>query len=125
MILEQLSVANIASQVSTDLWRETSIILKIDAPFPAADVRKLAGSEWPENVLASAVQRAAEPDQDARSLRPASLSGAVATRPSILPATAGALRTRALLRQPAVKAGDQDELQPRGPDQRQIPTLGF
>jgi hypothetical protein len=39
--------------VSTDLWRLTSIILKIEAPFPAADVRKPARSEWPDNVLAS------------------------------------------------------------------------
>jgi hypothetical protein len=38
--------------VSTDLWRLTSIILKIDAPLPAADVRKPARREWPENVPA-------------------------------------------------------------------------
>jgi hypothetical protein len=40
-------------RVSTDLCRDTSIILKIDAPLPAAEVRKPARSEWPENVLAS------------------------------------------------------------------------
>src|ERR1700681_98891 len=45
--------------MSTDLWRETSIILKIDAPLPAAEVRKPDRSEWPENVLASKPARAA------------------------------------------------------------------
>ena len=39
--------------MSTDLCRLTSIILKIDAPFPAAEVRKPARREWPENALAS------------------------------------------------------------------------
>jgi hypothetical protein len=41
------------------LCQLTSIILKIDAPLPAADVRKPARSEWPENALASNPARSA------------------------------------------------------------------
>jgi hypothetical protein len=55
MILEQLSVADVTRRVSTDLCRLTSIILKIDAPLPAADVRKPARKEWPENRRGDAV----------------------------------------------------------------------
>jgi integrase len=52
--LTDRSVANIV--------KATSIILKIDAPLPAADVRKPARSEWPENVSASNPARAAQAD---------------------------------------------------------------
>ena len=33
------------------LWRLTSIILKIEAPRPAADVRKPERSEWPAKSI--------------------------------------------------------------------------
>jgi hypothetical protein len=36
------------------LWRLTSIILKIEAPRPAADVRKPDRSEWPAKSLGQA-----------------------------------------------------------------------
>jgi len=45
MILEQLRVAHVALRVSTDLCRDTSIILKMEAPLAAADVRKPDRSE--------------------------------------------------------------------------------
>jgi hypothetical protein len=41
-----------------DLCRDTSIVVKIDAPLPAADVRKPARTEWPENSAASNPDRA-------------------------------------------------------------------
>src|ERR1700752_3826323 len=40
-------------------WRLTSIILKIDAPRPAAEVRKPERSEWPAKRLGSSPTRRA------------------------------------------------------------------
>src|SRR5882724_2097704 len=40
-------------RLSTDLCRETSIILKMFAPLVAAEVRNPDRSEWPENAVAS------------------------------------------------------------------------
>lgn len=45
--------------MSTDLCRETSIILKMEAPLPAADVRNPDRSECPEWVQASKPARPA------------------------------------------------------------------
>jgi hypothetical protein len=43
--------------VSMLLWRLTSIILKIEAPWPAADVRKPDRSEWPAKSFGSSPTR--------------------------------------------------------------------
>jgi hypothetical protein len=59
MVLEQLRVANVAPQRVQRLVRDTSIILKIEAPLAAADVRKPDRSECPENRLASKPARSA------------------------------------------------------------------
>jgi hypothetical protein len=59
MILEQLGIAHIPAKCIHRLVLLTSIILKIDAPRLAADVRKPERSECPEKIAGSSPTRSA------------------------------------------------------------------